>query len=306
MYRTFFLALARKKVIKTMISTCPATPRVRDRFIAGTDWASARTRVGALVGRGMKASVGHLGLDARSPDDVETAVGDWLAVIADIGASGWAEDVDISINLGALGLNLRDGDDAVVAATERIAAAAQAIGTSVTINMGTPASLARTVRVVQALRPRYPSLGVTLPANLRRAEIDARTLSTIGGRVRLCKGSALPVNRTSYTDAHDVDLSFVRCLKALMEGEGTPLVATHDPVMIEIAQELAAHSNRGLKDFEFELLMGVRPIEQERLADLGHTVRVYVPYGPGWYEYLVQRVAESPLNLLSFVRGLIG
>ncbi len=52
------------------------------------------------------------------------------------------------------------------------------------------------------------------------------------------------------------------------------------------------------------MLFGVRPHEQERLAQLGHAVRVYVPYGEEWYGYLMRRLAERPANLAFFVRSL--
>ncbi len=42
------------------------------------------------------------------------------------------------------------------------------------------------------------------------------------------------------------------------------------------------------------MLYGIRPVEQQRLADAGETVRVYVPYGQEWYGYLVRRLAERP------------
>jgi proline dehydrogenase len=53
------------------------------------------------------------------------------------------------------------------------------------------------------------------------------------------------------------------------------------------------------------MLYGIRPDEQRRLAALGHTVRVYVPYGAQWYGYLMRRLAERPANLAFFGRALV-
>ncbi len=53
------------------------------------------------------------------------------------------------------------------------------------------------------------------------------------------------------------------------------------------------------------MLYGVRPVEQRRLAELGHTVRVYVPYGVQWYGYLMRRMAERPANTALFLRSLV-
>jgi len=94
-------------------------------------------------------------------------------------------------------------------------------------------------------------------------------------------------------------------MKILMAGNGLPMLATHDPTLIDIGLKLANDNPRGPKDFEFQMLYGIRPTEQRRLARLGHAVRVYVPYGTDWYGYLVRRLAERPSNLRFFGRSLI-
>jgi proline dehydrogenase len=91
----------------------------------------------------------------------------------------------------------------------------------------------------------------------------------------------------------------------LMAGNGFPMLATHDPRLIKIGLKLAKDYGRGSKDFEFQMLYGIRPTEQLRLADLGHAVRVYTPYGTDWYGYLIRRLAERPANLRFFARSLI-
>ena len=53
------------------------------------------------------------------------------------------------------------------------------------------------------------------------------------------------------------------------------------------------------------MLYGIRPHEQQRLAELGHRMRIYLPYGTDWYGYLVRRLAERPANLTFFARSLI-
>jgi proline dehydrogenase len=123
--------------------------------------------------------------------------------------------------------------------------------------------------------------------------------------VRLCKGAYAEPESVAFHDRDEIDLSYVRCLKILMAGEGYPMLATHDPRLIEIGQWLAADRGRGLDSYEFQMLYGIRPTEQRRLADLGHRVRVYVPYGSDWYGYLVRRLAERPANLAFFARSLI-
>jgi proline dehydrogenase len=89
-----------------------------------------------------------------------------------------------------------------------------------------------------------------------------------------------------------------------MEGDGYPMIASHDPRVVRIGEELVRRTGRDPGSYEFQMLYGVRPDEQRRLAEAGHRVRVYVPYGQEWYGYLVRRLAERPGNLAFFLRAL--
>ena len=139
---------------------------------------------------------------------------------------------------------------------------------------------------------------------LHRTEADCRDLAGEGSRVRLCKGAYKEPASVAFQDGDDVDLSYVRCLKVLMAGDGYPMVASHDPRLIDIAQALAGHHGRSPDTYEFQMLHGIRPAEQTRIADRGHQMRVYVPFGEDWYGYLVRRMAERPANLGFFLRSL--
>jgi len=74
--------------------------------------------------------------------------------------------------------------------------------------------------------------------------------------------------------------------------------------MIEIAATLADEHGRKDDDHEFQMLYGIRPEEQARIAASGSRMRVYVPYGDEWYGYFMRRLAERPANLAFFLRGL--
>ena len=99
--------------------------------------------------------------------------------------------------------------------------------------------------------------------------------------------------------------AFQRCLGILIAGEGYPMIATHDPKMITAALGQLLVAGRAPGSYEFQMLYGVRPEEQLRLAREGHRVRVYVPYGVDWYGYYMRRLAEKPANLALLGRALI-
>src|SRR3712207_8928426 len=60
----------------------------------------------------------------------------------------------------------------------------------------------------------------------------------------------------------EVDRSYVRCLKVLMHGQGYPMVATHDPRLVEIAGAVAQQAGREPGGFEYQMLYGIRRSEE--------------------------------------------
>jgi proline dehydrogenase len=161
-----------------------------------------------------------------------------------------------------------------------------------------------TLEILGKLRADFPWTGAVLQSCLHRTEADCRDLASAGSRVRLVKGAYAEPASVAYPDKADVDLAYVRCLKILMAGEGYPMVASHDPRMIELAGVLAERNDRAPGSYEFQMLHGIRTGEQRRLAADGEHVRVYVPYGADWYGYFMRRLAERPANVAFFLRSI--
>ena len=229
----------------------------------------------------------------------------YLDLLTKLREAGLSPSAEVSIKVSALGLHLRDGPQLALENAELISRAARMAGTAVTLDMEDHTTTDSTLEILRTLRKEYPSTGAVLQAYLYRTESDCRDLADAGSRVRLCKGAYAEPESVVYQDRHEIDKAYVRCMKILIAGNGFPMLATHDPTLIDIGLKLASDHGRQPKDFEFQMLYGIRPTEQQRLARLGHAVRVYVPYGTDWYGYLVRRLAERPSNLRFFARSLI-
>jgi proline dehydrogenase len=163
-----------------------------------------------------------------------------------------------------------------------------------------------TLRIVRELRREFPSVATVLQAYLHRTEADCRELAGEGSRIRLCKGAYSEPAEVAFQGKDEVDASYLRCLRVLMEGQGYPMVASHDPAMIAAAITYAQEAGRGHDDFEIQMLYGIRDAEQTRLVDEGVHVRTYIPFGDDWYGYFMRRLAERPANLAFFLRALVG
>jgi proline dehydrogenase len=182
--------------------------------------------------------------------------------------------------------------------------AAREAGTTVTLDMEDHQHVEATLRLVADLRREFPDLGCVIQSGLRRSASDCAELAQPGSRVRLCKGAYRAPDSAAFTARGEVDRSYVRCLRTLLRGPGYAMVATHDPRLISIAAAQAGLAGRGADSFEYQMLYGIRPAEQQRLAAGGAAMRVYLPYGRDWYSYLVRRLAERPANLAFFLRSL--
>jgi proline dehydrogenase len=194
-----------------------------------------------------------------------------------------------------------DGDKIALEGARRVCGAAAAVGTMVTVDMEDHTTTDRTLDTVRELRVDHPWVGAVVQAHLRRTEADCRDLAGPGSRVRLCKGAYDEPDSVAYRDRAGVDAAFARCLRVLMAGEGLPMVATHDPRLIDLARTLGRD-----RPHELQMLHGVRPAAQRALAAEGETMRVYVPYGTEWFGYFMRRLAERPANLAFFLRSLLG
>jgi proline dehydrogenase len=305
MLRGALLRLSRSHKIKNLVTTAPVTSAVVERFIAGetSDDAVAVTR--RLVSAGLLTTIDFLGEDTTDQARADAVVVAYLNLLTKLRESGLCPSAEVSIKLSALGLHLRDGPQLALENAELICHAARKADTAVTLDMEDHTTTDSTLEILRTLRKEYPETGAVVQAYLYRTEADCRDLAEAGSRIRLCKGAYAEPDALAFQDRQDIDKSYVRCMKILMAGNGFPMLATHDPTLIEIGLKLANDYGRGPKDFELQMLYGIRPTEQLRLANLGHAVRTYTPYGTDWYGYLIRRLAERPSNLRFFARSLI-
>jgi proline dehydrogenase len=301
--RRVLLAVSRSDVIKRTAATAPVSRDVVRRFVAGETVGDAVRATQAIVDSGLRVTVDHLGEDILEAAHAAATRDAYVLLLQRLADAGLAGAAEVSVKLSAVGQALPgDGEQIALENAHAICTAASAAGTTVTLDMEDHTTTDSTLAVLAELRRDHPSTGAVLQAYLHRTEADCRDLA--GSRVRLCKGAYQEPESVAFQDRQDVDRAFVRCLKVLMAGDGYPMVATHDPRLVEIAAALAVRHDRPKGSYEFQMLYGVRPDEQRRLADEGETVRLYVPYGTEWYGYLVRRMAEKPANLALFLRAL--
>jgi proline dehydrogenase len=302
MLRSVILAAARSHRVERIVETAPVSRSIVHRFIAGEHAEDALQRTRELVADGLAVTIDHLGEDTTNPQQAEATRDEYLHLLDALQAAELTPAAEVSLKLSALGQVF---DEKLAYEHARaICAKASEAGTTVTLDAEDHTTTDSTLEVLGRLRADFPTTGAVVQSYLRRTEADCRELAVSGSRVRLCKGAYKEPESVAYQSRLDVDKSYVRCLKVLMAGQGYPMIASHDPRLVEIAGALAAKNGRDPKSFEYQMLYGIRPEEQQRIADRGDQMRVYIPYGEEWYGYLMRRMAEKPGNLMFFLRGV--
>lgn len=306
MIREILLRAADSDGLKSFSTSSALTRGVVTRYVAGETTDDAVVAAATLADTGILSTIDHLGEDTTSREQADETRDAYLDLLRGLSEAGLAGVAEVSVKLSAVGQALPvDGEAISVENAYAICQAAAAVGTTVTLDMEDHTTTDKTLAALATLRADFPSTGAVLQAYLYRTEGDCRDLATAGSRVRLCKGAYREPESVAFQAKADVDRSYVRCMKVLMEGEGYPMIATHDPRLVEIAEALAVRARRQKGDYEYQMLLGVRPEEQRRLVSQGEKMRVYVPYGSEWYGYMVRRMAEKPANLSLFLRSLV-
>jgi proline dehydrogenase len=300
--RAALLTASRNARVRRLVETAPVSRDVVRRFVAGTTTDDAVRVSSTLADSGLTVSLDHLGEDTTEIGHADATTKAYLTLLRRLGEIGLAARAEVSVKLSAVGQAL---DQSLALDNARaICDAAAAANTTVTIDMEDHTTTDSTLAVVHELRRDFPWTGAVLQAYLHRTEADCRDLATEGSRVRLCKGAYKEPESVAFQSRSEVDRSYVRCLRTLIAGGGYPMFATHDPRLISIAGTLVQRSGRPKGSYEFQMLYGIRPNEQLRLAGQGETMRIYVPYGDEWYGYLMRRLAERPANVGFFLRAL--
>ncbi len=302
MLRSAILLAAGNARVKSLVATAPVSRSVVARFVAGEGVDDAVRTSRQLVRDGLRVSLDRLGEYTTNPGQAEATTKAYVALLGRLADEGLTSGAEISVKLSAVGQAL---DERLALDNARlICEAATGAGTTVTLDMEDHTTTDSTLQIHRELRRDFPATGAVIQSYLRRSVADCRELAAAGSRVRLCKGAYKEPESVAFQSRAEVDRSYVRCLKILFAGPGYPMVATHDPRLVSIAGALVRYAGRAQGSYEYQMLYGVRPDEQRRLAAAGETVRVYVPYGDEWYGYLMRRLAERPANVTFFLRAL--
>ena len=289
---------------RAIVRTLPAVPKpivrkISERYIAGTTVDDACRAVERLNGEGKMATIDVLGEEITTWEEARHIGYEYENVFRAIDERGL--DSNVSVKLTGLGLKLDYGLCREI--LERLVRQAADRGNFVRIDMEDSSCTDDTLALYRDLRAAgLDNVGVVLQAYLRRTLADIEALSDLAPNVRLCKGIYVEPEEIAFQAFDAVRENFVRALKALLRDGAYVGIATHDEWLIEEGGRLVREHGRSPAEYEFQMLLGVRPERGTQLVEEGHRLRIYVPYGEQWYAYSLRRLQENP-KIAGYIAG---
>lgn len=308
MLRKFFIRLSASDAARSLVTHLGPARRVARRFVAGETLDEAVAVVKDLNRLGIKAILNEVGESITTEAEANQVVKNFQLLLDRITAEG----LDSTVSLKPSHVGLAFGRDFCYESIADIVQKAAALNNVVEIDMEGSADVDDTLAIYHRLLDTFGGgLRLAIQSYLYRTPGDVQRIVERGGGIRLVKGAYDEPPDIAYQKPGEINQATKQIMETFLSpqaqaGGAYLALGSHDPELIEwLAREAKARAI-GQDRFEFQMLLGVRRDEQQRLADLGYQVRVYVPYGPAWYPYFMRRLAERPSNVLFIARAMVG
>lgn len=308
MLRSFFIKLSDSNSTRRFVTHFGPARRMARRFVAGETLDEAVAVVKALNRCGIKALINEVGESVTTQAEAGQAAAVFCDILRRIDAEGL--EADISLKPSHVGMTF--GPDFCYENIADIVQTAQQYHNMVEIDMEGSPDVDATLTIYHRLLDTFGGgVRLAIQSYLYRTPADVQRIIEHGGAIRLVKGAYKEAPEIAYQGKQEINQASIRAMELFLTPEARAkgaylTLGSHDPELIQwLIREAKA---RGIDphEFEFQMLLGIRRDEQQRLADQGYRVRVYVPYGSAWYPYFMRRLAERPANVLFIGRAMLG
>ena len=266
-------------------------------YIAGHETKEVMNIVKNLNTQGFSATIDILGEHTKSQERANSVTNEYTQLYSDI-----AEDsIDSNISVKPTHIGLDISMDLAFENFKKLVEKASESSNFLRIDMESSKNTDSTFKIYDDLFKIYPKVGVVLQAYLKRSIADIEKLAGPGFNARICKGIYKENKNIAYQNSEDINKNFLAMAKIMLAKNSYACYATHDLQLIDDLISLTKDMNADPSKFEFQVLFGV-PMKGKlkKLLESGYKVRVYVPYGPDWYEYSLRRLKENP-NIAGYV-----
>ena len=275
------------------------------RFMPGEEIADALGAAVDLQVLGIGTLYTKLGEAITDPAGAQAVATHYMGLLGQLKAA--EIDGELSVKPTQLGLDI--DEDLCFGHLRHLAAAAEAQGSYLWIDMEDSSYVDRTLDLYQRLRASHGNTGICLQAYLRRTAKDIERLLPLGPAIRLVKGAYDEPKDVAFKSKREVDANYLGLAVTMLRESRTRSMrvglGTHDVDLIEQIAVHAAAAGVSKDAFEVQMLYGIRAKEQRRLARSGYRVQTLIAYGDAWYRWYMRRLAERPANVVFAMRQML-
>lgn len=262
-----------------------ALPRRAARWLRTPGPADAAALCARLRRREFAATVGYFQDDGDDPDTIVAACRAAAARLIGTGAY-------LSVKAPPLGF--------CPARLRALANAGATAGMPLMLDAHGPADAEATIAATEHLLADFPATGCVLPARWRRSSADAARLRDTTARIRIVKGEWPDPD----ADPADIDAAYLALVSELAGRAAPVALATHKPALAAQALDRLIAAGTPV---ELEQLRGLPRARTVTIArQRGVPVRLYIPFGPGWWPYAIDKALARPWLPLWMLRDMLG
>lgn len=280
---------------KTIATLLPYVPKsivgfFSRNYIAGETLEDARRVVKNLNNHKVCATIDVLGEEIQKKGEALQALEMYKQVLQDIDR----ENLNSNISVKPTHLGLKIGKEFCFNNFKILLEEAQKYKNFVRIDMEDSSCIDDTIELCLNLKKEYDSVGTVIQAYMRRSEADVKMLAKKGVGLRICKGIYNEPKQIAFKHPDEIRDNFKKLVEIMLDHGVYIGIATHDNQLIDHAYDVIARRNLQFSQYEFQMLLGVKPDVRRSIVSDGHCLRVYVPFGEEWFGYSTRRLKENP------------
>ena len=260
-------------------------------YVAGETSDEALVQVKTINDRGFAATIDILGEHVTNIDKARSITNQYCDLYHNIDAQKL--DCNISIKPTHVGLLISPAEAMTNIST--ILKQAMNYNNFLRLDMESSLYTDQTFEIFKHCKSIYKNVGVVIQSYLHRSLEDVKQLAVVDFNARICKGIYQEREFIAFQNNDEIKKNFLVLAKALASKGAYVGYATHDHNLIDQLLAWIGSEKIPPDKLEFQVLYGV-PMDGrlEELRDLGYKIRVYVPFGPDWFDYSVRRLKENP------------
>ena len=287
---------------KTIIKTIPLLPKkivkmIADQYVAGDTIQSVLKKTKYLNSKKYNVTIDLLGEHISELNETKKITNIYLEILKQIHSLNLSSNISVKPTHIGLDVDI----DIFRENTLKLVKQANEYNNFIRLDMENSQTTDATIQVFTEIYQDYKNIGVVFQAYLKRSYNDLAKLMDKKINFRLCKGIYNENPDIAYKSYDEINNNYLRIVELAFSNKNYIALATHDLNLLKEIYHLIKKYNVSNTNFEFQVLYGV-PMKGwlKRHLQNNFKVRVYLPYGPQWYEYSIRRLKENP-NIAKYV-----